>query len=152
MATPAVPLTAPKTARYRVREPQDEEHEADGGGREPPLVTEQREEREDHALGQQPTQRNDPTGPDARVASDVGKRGAGAGARLGGGAHGHSNADHQGYCDADGAPDEGRTIPPQLSHETAEERSNPDRAVVRRRVPREGVPGPANPTHVGVAP
>src|SRR5438093_311232 len=63
-----------------------------------------------------------------------------------------SNADHQGYCDADGAPDEGRTIPPQLSHETAEERSNPDRAVVRRRVPREGVPGPANPTHVGVAP
>ena len=83
-----------REARERVREPQDEEHEADGSGGEAPLVREQGEKGEDHALGDQATDRHDPPGPDARVAPDVGKLGARPGVNVRGALHRRGEADH----------------------------------------------------------
>jgi len=58
------------------------------------------------------------------------------------GSHGQGQPPQQGDGNADRAPNEGRTIAPPVRHEAADERSDCDRAVVRRRIPREGLTRP----------
>ena len=58
---------------------------------------------------------------------------------MGSGSHGQGQASQEGGGNADRARDEGRTIPPSVRHDPADERSDRDRAVVGSRIPREGL-------------
>src|SRR2546426_699753 len=79
--------------------------------------------------------RHRPPGPDARIAPDVGERGGGRESVTLARPCGQPPSEGQRRRDPHRAHDERGTESPPFGHDTAEERSDTDGAVVRRRVP-----------------